>query len=684
MKRYVNGKALLAAASVCAVTAALVCVNIDKETKQIVQTDLQMEQETAQEIESQEEVTQDVTNLEVQQVDKTENKEKESKEEQQETYIPRNWSVGTIEASRGENEYTKVVLDATVGEVPEFWTFAYKKEAVEPIDISFERAFVIAGEKQADGLIQGSLWYASKENCQLVAQNIVLKDAQATYFTMGVHKDCYLILDDENDNGTQSYIWRYTDTRPELFLSGIEGKKEVAEYGLICYKHVDDGSCMITQTDDETIYAWTGRSEKPYYFQFGEAAKIRGVNTKVITQAQLQELEQGTTIINQIKKAFPQEDASEERKYTMQYLLRENNRLDVNIGIEYEDSIDFQYMSFDTQSGICMEQGSGFYLIQMTGDAAVQVFQKCFMGEGHILPMIEDALPMHMQATKYSYKGMYEPKEDVRLQTLKEENIYGVEFAPQGELKQCLEGLVWNCSTEDTWLPWVRFWFDFYDEYGSREEARSLAVIGQTNGFDIYAVHGPFGQMMVQTPDEKYVWIDYNSTCNYGGQPEVFEVDFDKDGTKELLITGLCAGHGTGVNVATMLMLDQNEKKEWMAYMIPYDWYQKELASYIETTHDENGMQLWIDGEAVGKPVDVKGDTTYNYDGSQQIAFYYDEYDEQGEGKIYLSSDLLAYSDTSFVGDYGGREIILELEYIGYGKWKAVGCDYQIYAWAEE
>lgn len=660
---------MLAAVSVCAVTAAVVCVNINrKETDKIVETDSQIEQET----ESLELTMQDTTKQEEQQIDKNEEKENEIKEEQQDVYIPRNWSLGTMEASRGENEYTKAVLDATVGEVSAFWTFAYKKEAVEPLDISFERAFVIAGEQQADGLIRGSLWYASKENCQLVAQNIVLKDAQATYFTMGVHKDCYLVLDDEYDNVTKSYIWRYTDTRPELFLSGIEGKKEVTENGVICYKHTYDGSCMITQTDDETIYAWTGKSVKPYYFRFGEADKIRGVNTKVITEDRVQELKHGTKIVNQIKEAFPQDDATEDRKYIMQYLLRENNRLDVNIGVEYEDTIDFYYMSFDTQLGTCLEQGSGFYLTQMTGDAAVQVFQKCFMGDGHILPMIEDALPMHMKPSQYyTYNGMYEPEETARLQALKEEDIYGLEFEPQGELKYSMDGLVMNCAIEDAWLPWVQLWFDFYGEYGSREEARNLAVIGQTKSYDVYAVHGPFGQMMVQTPDEKYVWIDYNSTCNYGGQPDFCEADFDKDGTKELLITGLCAGHGTGVNVGTLLMIDQNEKQEWVAYMIPYDWYQKELASYIETTHDEKGMQLWIDNKAVGEPVDVGGDTSAHYDGGCQIAFGCEE------NRICLYSSLGIFSDSNFSGDYNGDEVVMELAYLGNGIWESIGCEYK-------
>lgn len=659
MKKKINRKVWLTIASVCAVSVAIVCVSQKEAIDEITQSHVEIEQE----IESQEMVTNEVVNQEEQPTDKNDVTENESKEEQQEAYIPRNWSLGTMEASTGENAYTKVILDATVGEVEEFWTFEYKKEAVEAIDVSFERAFVIAGDKQVDGLIQGSLWYASKESCQLLAQNIVLKDTQATYFTMGVHKDCYLILDDEYDHVTQSYIWRYTETKPELYLSGISGRKEVTENGVICYKHAYDGSCMVTQAENETIYAWTGRSVKPYYFQFGEADKIRGVNTKVITKEQLQELECGTKIVNQIKEAFPQDS------HIMQYLLRENNRLDVNIGSENEDVIDFHYMSFDTQSGTCLEQGSGFYLTQMTGDAAIQVFQKSFMGEEHILPMEEGALPLHMKSSnQYAYDSLFEPEEADKLQTLKEKDIYGIEFEPQEELKKSLEGLLWNCSPGDTWFTWLQMWFDFYGEYGRREESRNLAVIGQTKSFEIYAIHGPFQQMMVQTPDEKWVWIDYNSTCNYGGQPSFQEADFDKDGNKELLLTGLCAGHGTGVSVQTMLMLDKNEKQEWIAYMIPYDWYQKELASCIETTHDEKGMQLWISGEAVGEPVDVGGDTSARYDGSSQIVF------GSEDNRMYLYSSLGIYSDTNYSGDFYGDDVVMEIKYLGNGEWKALGC----------
>lgn len=664
MKRKINKKVMLAIGALGVTTAAIVCVSINRDKEDLLSTNTQIEQK----IESQEAITQESISQEVQQTQINEVKEnetiEETIEETQDFYIPRNWSIGTMEASTGENEYTKAISDVAIGKVAEFWTFECKKEAVEEMDVSFERAFVVAGEQQEDGGICGSLWYASKENAQLIAQNIVLEDAQTTYFTMGVHKDCYLLLDVVVDSGVKSYIWRYTDTEPELYLGGIDGKKEVSENGLICYSYAVDSSCVITQAEEEIEYEWTGSSTKPYFFQFSEVDKVRGVNTKVITEQQVQELAHGVEILNQMQEAVSQDGCM------VQYLLRENDRLDVNIGIESQDKMDFQYMSFDTQSGTCVEQGNGFYLTQLSGDTAVSVFQKDFMGDDHILPISEDALPRHMKSyDSYEEQDIYEPEEAVLLQTLIEENIFGIEFEPQGELEQSLEGLIWNCSQQDAWFSLLQSWFDFYGEYASKEIACNLAVIGQTKGFELYAVHGPFEHMMVKTPDKKYVWIDYASTCNHGAQPMIGEADFDKDGKMELVITGLCAGHGTGVNVETMLMVDQNEKQDWVAYMISQEWYEKELASYVKTTHDENGMQLWIDGKAVGEPKDVEGDTSAYYYGGCQIFFTYEK------NKLYLYSSLGIFSDSNYSGDYNDDNVVMELAYHGNGKWKTIQCE---------
>lgn len=176
--------------------------------------------------------------------------------------------------------------------------------------------------------------------------------------------------------------------------------------------------------------------------------------------------------------------------------------------------------------------------------------------------------------------------------------------------------------------------------------------------------------MIVQTPDGTYLWVETPFTSVYRVKPRVLSYDYDGDGEAELSIAGQFGLHGTGIYQESFLMADKDSQGEWKVYQLLDSWYLPEVEKYYETRHTKQGMELFLDGRKVGITMDTEGDDTYRYYGGNQIRV------TACSMGIWLNFELLAYSDTDFVGNYYGNGLKMRLSYEGAGQWKAEECQY--------
>jgi len=176
--------------------------------------------------------------------------------------------------------------------------------------------------------------------------------------------------------------------------------------------------------------------------------------------------------------------------------------------------------------------------------------------------------------------------------------------------------------------------------------------------------------MILETREGTYLWINSSYTSGYHIQPSILEMDFDNDGENELLIQGQFGNHGTGIFIESLFLADKGNTGEWKVYQLLSDWYEKELKKHYQTEYIDGKMNLRLDGELVGGPVDTYKEESYYYSGNMQVRF------QINKNGIYLCSDLLAYSDNNHSGSFGGNGIRMRIVYQGKGKWDVQECSY--------
>lgn len=547
-------------------------------------------------------------------------------EEKGETDTAFTWEYGEIVPEVGRTTYVDRLLSSDMvyagnaGEIA-YITFADEAAAV---------AYVLADTKPEEG-ISGSLWKVPLNgDVTLLKQQIVIGDENPQYVTVdGVR---YLVLNYWENGQFYGKLLPFAEENEELFPH-LSGGKVIGDKGSIQCLTSSYRSCeaiMQENTGGETTFLWTAGKYLPYDFTYMGDGKIRAVSAGEISEEELKTLPYGAKLKEQVEEEYPEGSA--------QYILRENGRLDVNIFTKSEKRADFYYMSFLVDepgaTAVLQESGEGVYLVSMTGNPALEAFLQALDGEERQLPTEITQLPWGEEEAftrEWSNSNLGEREQSY---------IYGTEYELTEAEQQIMQGLLLDCSENWDARP-------SYTESNTNadwnEANKKIYVIQKTEGFVAYSRYFESG-MLVWTPDGRYVLIDGYFTSNYGVQPEVLELDFDGDGSRELAIIGLTE-HGTGVCVDYLYMVDKDADGKWYAYRVKHDWYEEKLRGHIDSSE---------------------------YSAGSQIDFYF-----EGE-KIICEADLMIYSDTPFMGLYDGSQLYMELTYLGGGRWAEGGCEYGV------
>lgn len=571
---------------------------------------------------------------------------------------PLQWQCTDVMGVEGENAYTDILLGAeyTYGEAPAYLTFADEDSRI---------AYIIAGTAAAPdeaGVFRGSLWRVSGDDggrAELILLDMVLESLKVQYLDFDGVK--YLFLNYVEDEREKGKIQAFSLEEPEL-LASVPGHKYALEDGIIECENSSYAFCKVTtDAQGQKAYDWAEGDKLIHTYQCSGDGKLREVGSQELTEEELKEYSFGESVLRQVAEKYP--------RGMKQYILRDNDRLNVNIGVEEENQISFFYMTFFigemkevAEAAGLLSAGKGCYLTRLTGEASRKAFVEAFGGDGHVLPGDTAILPWQEEAL---LDAQY--LRDRKVIPAEQSYIYGGVTTLSAEEKAVLDGILLDCS--NTWEK--RPWYTENMTNGQyNDKYRQIYIVQKSDNFMVYG-SGISARLLVRTPDSQYVLIDSYFTSNYGVQPEVLEHDFDGDGEAELAIKGLTE-HGTGVCVEFLYMVDKGTDGHWRVYRVAHEWYREQLMSHIDSAYTEQGLELVFDGEPVGYLAEVYGDAASEYSAGSQIGYVF------RENKIILVADLMIYSDTQFAGLSYGDELHMTLEYKGDGKWEEADCVYVV------
>lgn len=560
-----------------------------------------------------------------------------------------NWTSGTVTGVTGDNLYTDILKEGYIyGEAEKFLTFEN-----DSLKDGYHAAFVVAGKQEGD-ILHGSIWFVSDNGMYtMLEQNVRMTDTKIQY--QEIKDERYLFFNYQKEGENCGRIFRYDDTTPEEILVSIPGRKMVDTNGNIRSVYSFEDSKCTVQTDADTgekNYVWDGRTEKQYIFQWYIDGKIREVQSNIYSEEELAACPYGKELLKKVEEVYPDG--------IKQYIVRKNGEVNVNIAIEENSAVNFYYMTFQTENTfILSDSGTGCYLLKSNGDRSLQTFLDCFAGEDRILANDMSVLPWYSgSVSKYVCS-----EEEI---FLKDRIEPGVVFEPEGELLERLTGLVPDYSDEDRYYK-RRSWAKevIQGSEVEREYYHQVDLIGKTDSFLLYGINY-VGNLILETQDGTYLWIERS----FRYPPTIFEMDFDSDGEKELVIANLLDGYGTGIYIEALLITDKDENGEWKIYYLSDEWYLEEIKQHYQTEYIDGKMNLLVNGKLVGAPVDTQGDESYHYSGGAHISF------QIKEDMIYLISKLVAYSDSNYSGTFWGNGIAMKIGYLGAGKWEAQECRY--------
>lgn len=195
------------------------------------------------------------------------------------------------------------------------------------------------------------------------------------------------VISDENEN----ILTTYADQ-----LSAFPGKCSVDKNGnLITSINVRDYECAVTTSSitGETVYFWSPDTynssfAKTYPLQIKDG-NVQDIPARIVTEKELLEYAFGKALIQMTYKVHP--------RGIKQYILRENGMIHVNIGYDYNDFLNMQYLGFqiseDMQSVTLTESGLGYYLLQVNNVSALDAFRESYTGKNHMIPSDSTHLP---------------------------------------------------------------------------------------------------------------------------------------------------------------------------------------------------------------------------------------------------------------------------------------------------
>lgn len=185
--------------------------------------------------------------------------------------------------------------------------------------------------------------------------------------------------------------------------------------------------------------------------------------------------------------------------------------------------------------------------------------------------------------------------------------------------------------------------------------------LGESQQFKLYGT-ADF-QTMIIAAGEEYRSVDYPYDSNYMILPDLYESDYDQDGEDELVII-LSIIHGTGVNLQTLLLMDQ-VNGVWKLYQLTPEIYEKNLYTHIDEDNDSDGsMRLRMDGECVGRTLPAEDQNAWiRYSVGEQIAY------DMTQDSIVMKVEIAAMQENVPIGQYFGDAMMIEVNYQGAGKW---------------
>lgn len=572
------------------------------------------------------------------------------------------WEGGWITGIEGENSYTeKMKSGFAYGEVKQFLTFE--------IDVVLEgegAAFVAAGEQGEDGFV-GSMWFVEQDGASLmVEQYVCMTDKKLQYKEIDQKRFIFFNYIKEDRDCGRVFLCQNGEVKE--ILKDIHGKKIVDSNGtIVCMFAAEDERCLV-ETDDDTgeiQCVWEGYTEKPYILHCYTDGGIREVAADIVSEEELLASSYGECIVKKTGELYPDG--------IKQYIVRENGEVNVNIAVEEEGEegkeILFFYLTFQAEDP---EQepkaGKGCYLLHMTGEKSWQMFLESFSGKEGFLPEGISVLPWYFDRDqiyeKFGRKVNFEGKE-----LWKEKGIVGDVFIPEEELLERLSGLVMDYSEN-----WGNSYYsqEFYNRdriSGSEEERelyRSVKLLGKSDSFLLYITNDD-STILLKTADNSYLWADLPFL--FRPDMQLFEGDFDQDGKTELVILAKNRWSASGVWIEHLYIADKDSNRVWKLYELQSDWYGKELEKHYEVEYIDGLMNMKVDGEVVGVPVDVSKEEHYlgcSTDASSEF--------QVKNGEIELSAELKGFGSAHY--SLGGNGIRMKIAYLGAGEWKAKGCCY--------
>lgn len=239
--------------------------------------------------------------------------------------------------------------------------------------------------------------------------------------------------------------------------------------------------------------------------------------------------------------------------------------------------------------------------------------------------------------------------------------VAGIEIEPDPDLKARILNAPDYASEWDN-LPKIS-----EDMFGTPQEEEinnAVNLIGKTQHYLLYGA-SYMENMIVKTPDDRYVYAEVPYTSNYFTQPMLNEIDYDRDGENELAII-IYVIHGTGISKKTLFMVDRANDGNWYMYQLLESEYLPRLESKFDTVHTDDSIKLLFDGKFVGRTLPMDNefrDRSYKFYAGMQIEIYYIE------DRIVMNTELGGFSDTYLAGDFTGHKINADIIYLGEGKW---------------
>ncbi|MCD8378996.1 MAG: M56 family metallopeptidase [Lachnospiraceae bacterium] len=198
-------------------------------------------------------------------------------------------------------------------------------------------------------------------------------------------------------------------------------------------------------------------------------------------------------------------------------------------------------------------------------------------------------------------------------------------------------------------------------------------LLGETERFILYG-RGDYESMLVYDKEtQSYAFIEESYVSNYKVLPELWEEDFDKDGTTELALK-MNFKHGTGVYVDTLMIADPDAEGNLYVWEFLESDFTAEAKEHIAGERTDNGLLVTLDGGTSWEIRDHEaGDLAGGYVSpgipvrvsvGSQMRFSV----EDDEIVLTMNLEIWKEGDEAVTSDYGARSVTARVTYSDGGE----------------